>query len=340
MSDEYDNDTGLMPISAAIHSTAMGEITRAEIDSQISTAKRYPRSLARSVKQARDLATMSENIAAACIYSLPRGGKKLTGPSVRMAEIVASAWGNMRFGARVIGDDGKFLTVQGYAHDLESNTAFAFELKLKVTDKNGRRYSDDMIAMTSNAGSSKALRNAVFRVVPRAIVDEIITHVREVIRGDVKTLGARRVAAIEHIEGRGVELPRILNAIGRAGIEEITGEDLVSLRGMMTAINEGELTLSEAFPEPGVKPGAIGDAITRTEEVLRQTQETVKPASPGKVSRAQTKRITQLLEEAKVGEEEYVTICTELNMPADSSQANSEQAAKLIAHLEGRLATA
>src|SRR5690242_11581167 len=104
-------------------------IERAHIDQQISTAKRYPRSIKRFLDEAMQMVSLNESIAAQCVYALPRREKDkatgqwitkaIEGPSARFAEIVASAWGNCRAGARVVSTAGEFVTAQGVFHDLE-----------------------------------------------------------------------------------------------------------------------------------------------------------------------------------------------------------------------------
>src|SRR5678816_4803120 len=97
-------------------------------------------------------------------YSLPRGGRNIVGPSVRFAEVVASSWGNIRSGARIIDIDDKFITAQGQCFDLEKNICVQVEVKRRITKKDGKRYDDDMIGVTGNAACSISLRNAVFKV--------------------------------------------------------------------------------------------------------------------------------------------------------------------------------
>ena len=75
---------------------------RAQIDVQISTAHRFPRTLSRVKQDMLSFATLDEETAQSCFYTLPRGGKVIQGPSIRMAEIAISCYGNMRSGARVI----------------------------------------------------------------------------------------------------------------------------------------------------------------------------------------------------------------------------------------------
>jgi hypothetical protein len=244
-----------------VSASALADVTRAEIDIQVATAKRFPRSVGNAITAATTMATLNREIAEACMYSLPRGGKMITGPSVRLAEIVASAWGNLRFGSRVVGDDGRALTVQGFAHDLETNTAFAFELKARVTNKMGQRYSDDMIIVTANAASSKALRNAVFRVIPRAIVDQIQAAARKVAVGDAKTIAARRDAAVAHFGKLGVTPDKILALFGKPTVADLDADDLFHLQGLATAIKDGEITIDAAFPEPKAEGASRTDQV-------------------------------------------------------------------------------
>ena len=134
----------------------LAAINKSEIDTQIATAKQYPRNLARVLNNIETLATMDEDTAASCFYILRRQGKVIEGPSVRMAEIIASSWGNLRLQARIVGNDGKVITAQGVCHDLESNYATSVEVKRRITNKYGKTFSDDMQVVTGNAACAIA----------------------------------------------------------------------------------------------------------------------------------------------------------------------------------------
>jgi hypothetical protein len=169
---------------------------RANVDIQISTAKRFPRTLSHVQKRIIDIASMDRETAENCWYALPRAGKVIEGPSVRMAEIVASAYGNLRIASRVVGVDDKYVTCQGACHDLENNVAVSTEVKRRITDKKGRRYDDDLIMVTSNAANSIAMRNAIFKVVPMALFKSAIAEIRKVGMGEGRTLQQARDAAL------------------------------------------------------------------------------------------------------------------------------------------------
>src|ERR1700760_4459967 len=121
-----NTETTIQPPIEVLEPTALEASARAEIDMQISTAKRYPRMLSKVKSDMLSFATLDEETAAACFYSLPRGDKNIQGPSVRLAEIAVSCYGNLRAGSRAVQTvttgDSPHVIVQAVCHDLERNT--------------------------------------------------------------------------------------------------------------------------------------------------------------------------------------------------------------------------
>lgn len=257
--------------------SALEAQTRAEIDMQVATAKKYPRDLKRTINNVLALATVDQQTAIGCFYSLKRGENKIEGPSVRLAEIVASSWGNLRSGARTIADDGKTLTSQGFCHDLETNTAIQIEVKAKITNKEGKRYNDDMVVMTGNAANAKALRNAVFRVIPMAVFNSIMTEIKnKAIGSDTgEALETRFKKALIYFEKLGVSNERVLNTIGKKTLADIEEEDLILLTGLKTSLADKEITLEEAFPD-SAKETNSAKAQTATNNVAEKIKSTPK----------------------------------------------------------------
>lgn len=226
-------------------------LTKGEIDAQIATAKQYPRVLSRVLNNIETLATMDEDVAGSCFYTLRRQGKVIEGASVRMAEIVASSWGNLRTQARIIANDGKTITAQGICHDLETNTAISVEVKRRITDKNGKTYNDDMQIITGNAACAIALRNAVFKVVPAALIKKTIDKAKKVSLGESMTLEQSRSKMLAYFKTIGVDEKQIFDYLSVEKVDEIDIDMVVELRGLATAIKEGTTTAKDAF-EPKV----------------------------------------------------------------------------------------
>lgn len=241
-------------IENSAQDTALYLITKAEVDQQISTAKAFPRSLKTFMDSALSMATYSEDVAQSCSYSLPRAGKSLEGPSVRLAEIVVSSYGNVRAGARVIDNDGKTITAQGICHDLEKNTCFTIEVKRRITDKNSKTFSEDMQVVVGNAACAIAFRNAVFKVVPAALVNPIYEQSKLVARGTAATLVERRTKAVSWFNEQGIKNEQICAVLEIKKVEDIDLDKLSTLSGMRSAIKNGESTLKEMFEsEPAAK---------------------------------------------------------------------------------------
>lgn len=238
------SNTEVVPTTAEAYTA----VTKGEIDMQIATAHQYPRDVERFVKDAIDLVKNPE-IAKDCIFILPRGKKKITGPSVRLAEIVASNWRNLRIGTRILGADEKEITCQGVCHDLETNVCISQDVKRRITGTDGRKYNDDMITMTGNAGSSIALRNAVFRVVPKAIWNQIFEAAKSTLKQSSVPLPKRIEKAVAWFAGKGIAEPVMLEQIDKADRSQITEDDVVTLQAIRTAIEDGTMSVDKILGE-------------------------------------------------------------------------------------------
>ena len=225
----------------------LSAIDRAEIDIQIATAKRYPRDIHRALAVIKDIATLDTSTAEDCFYALRRQGTLIEGVSVRLAEIIANAWGNLRVQTQIIGNDGKTITARGICHDLEANVAVAVEVKRRITDKNGRTYSEDMQVTTGNAASAIAYRNAVLKVVPKAVTSRVITEIKDVAMGKSIDLETRRKRMLEYYQKIGVSQAKILSYCHVKKVEQIDGSMIFELSGLKNAIKEGTTTVQQAF---------------------------------------------------------------------------------------------
>lgn len=267
---------------------ALAALNRSEIDMQVATAKRYPRSMATFKKQAVEMACLDEETAGTMFYALKRGGKVIEGPSVRLAEVVGSAFGNLRYASRVVAIDDKFVTAQGMCLDVEKNIAASVEVKRRITNSSGQRYNDDMITVTSNAACAIALRNAMFKVVPMGLVKPIYDVARQTSIGNAQSLDKRRGALVDWFGKVGVAVEQLVAWAGKKGIEDITTDDLIQLRGLATAIKDGDTTVDEAFgefPKAGarVKPSDLGKKLQdqpKSEPPEAKTEPANEPEAP------------------------------------------------------------
>ncbi len=241
-------------------------INRAEVDIQISTAKQYPRDLTKVLNKIATYAKMDKETAEDCFYILRRTDKDgnpslIEGLSIRMAEIIASAWGNLRIQTRIVGNDGKMITAQAICHDLESNVAVSKEVSRSITTRGGRTYSQDMQIVTGNAAGSIAFRNAVLAVIPKAITKKIINEVRAVAMGQTIDLEESRRRVIAYYTKAGVKTEQLLHYLGIGTIDEIDQRMIFELRALRNAIEEGTTTVKETFIDPEKEAQAAAEAV-------------------------------------------------------------------------------
>lgn len=225
-----------------------GQIDRAQVDVQIATAKRYPRSVDRALKEAVSLATADEETARGMGYQLPRqttDGKPVKGPSVRLAEIMVYTWGNLRAESYVADIDGEFVSALGTCFDLERNVAVRVMVKRRITDKKGVRYGADMIGVTSNAAIAIAFRNAVFKAIPRAYANRVYNQAMKAAVGPAETFKAKRENAVGWFEEKGMKRTQVFQMLDVHGVDDINSEHLLELFGIKTAIEDGETSIAD-----------------------------------------------------------------------------------------------
>jgi hypothetical protein len=286
MSDEENRsltrrDDEVTDVAEVIPAAALAIISKSEVESQLDAAHRYPRVPSRAVADAISQVTATEQMAAACSYTLRRREfdaaagtfkeKLIVGPSVRLAEVAASCWGNMHIGTRQIEVGERDVTTQAVAWDLERNLRITVESKRRITTSKGKRYSDDMIIVTQNANASIAFRNSVLRVIPRVYIDRMYEAARKCAVGDLATLPAKRAKILGRLAEMGVTEKRVLTALGKASVDDILIPDLEILIGLGTSIRDGLMTIADAFPEPAAPAADLAATNGR---------ESVKPQAP------------------------------------------------------------
>lgn len=233
----------------------LSALNRSEVDIQIATAKQYPRDLQATLNKIATYATLDQETAEECFYVLRRkgaGGQEtiIEGLSVRMAEIIAGAWGNLRVATRIIGNDGRMITAQAVCHDLESNLAVSKEVKRRITDRNGRTFSEDMQVVTGNAAAAIAFRNAVLAVIPKAVTKKVITEVKRVALGQAIDIEQSRQNLMAYFNKIGVTREQLFFYLGVKTADAIDKQMIFELRATATAIKEGTTTVEESFVKP------------------------------------------------------------------------------------------
>lgn len=227
----------------------LATIHRVEIDQQVATAKQYPRNVPKIKQELTALVTMDEDTADDCIYALPRGQKHIKGPSARFADALISFWGNARSGAFItqVDRENKFVEAIGMFQDVERNVIRQRRVRRPISDKNGRIYNPDMINMTGNAACVIAERNAILNGIPKSLWGPAYEQAFALVAGTTKTLSEKLARAEKAFALQGITMPQVLEKLERQDISKVVPDDIVTMRGMLTALKTGEETVETIF---------------------------------------------------------------------------------------------
>ena len=271
---------------------------KANVDSQVATAKQYPRDIKKSLNNSIVMATMDNETAQACGYALPRGGKPITGPSVHLAKIIVSNWGNMRTESKVVQITDRQIVSRGVAWDLENNVASAFEVRRSIVNSKGQRFSDDMITVTGNAANSIAYRNAVFSVIPKALVDKVYKEAQKLITGDLSdetVLLKRRTKAINLFKDEyDISEEEVIKLCGKQTVNQIRADEIALLLGIYQSLKDGD-TIVEELMKPirnskEAKDNIMAAALKEAEIVTGEEQEETVDKETGEIKESKKKK--------------------------------------------------
>ncbi len=225
------------------------DISGGTLDRLISKAQQSPRDIVAFAQTVEASVLRDDKVAGDCLFGLPRGGKMIEGPSVRLAEILVPAWKNVMADVQAlpVGPRDTEVTSVATFIDLENIVAIRIATKRRITDKGGHRYSDDMVVMTQNANNAIAFRNVVFKGIPQALWWSIYEKARVKALGEGGTIPQKRQAMLDWFGKLGVEPAQILTRLKVAGTSDISIDELVTLKGLGNAIKEGEITVEQAF---------------------------------------------------------------------------------------------
>lgn len=225
-----------------------------------------------------------ESLARVAIYSYPRGNQNVSGPSIRLAEVMAQCWGNIDFGIIELEQRFGESTVMAYAWDLETNTRRQTQFtvkhvrtKGKGADKQHTNLDDprDIYEMNANQGARR-LRACILGVIPRDVQDAAIEEVKKTLAGDNETPIIDRIKKMVQVFAEvQVSQEMIEKRLGYR-VDKATEKDLFDLRGIFTAIRDGQYGREDYFD--------VGDAQQRGEEKslaekINQTNQQPTPAT-------------------------------------------------------------
>lgn len=244
-----ENVTPNIEVMPTPHGSNLAAVDRAEIDMQIATAKQYPRSVSACLDNARALIKLDKDSAAQAFYLLDfyDKSKPIIGPSIRMAEILAGCWKNIRYGSRPLEVTDSTVVAQGYCYDLENNVAFTATKTKSILDKRGQRFKPDLVVKIMLATQAIAERDAILKVIPRAFANNLVEEAMSVADGGEKSITERQDDAVKFYASKGITVERLCVFLDVDDVRDMTIKHLQILRALANSIKDGVTTIDEAF---------------------------------------------------------------------------------------------
>jgi hypothetical protein len=229
-----------------------------EVQAAMVIARKFPRdqtaAFARIIQ-----ACKRPGLAEAAMYAYPRGGQTVTGPSIRLAEALAQAWGNLDFGIIEVEQRGGESTVMSYAWDLETNVR-----QTKVFTVKHARYTKtkgavslpaprDVYEMTANQGARR-LRACVLGVIPGDVIESAVARCAKTLaeESNVPLVDRIRQMAAAFAD-LGVSVEMLEANLGHK-LSTTSETELVKLRAIFRSITDNMSSASQFFGEAAKAP--------------------------------------------------------------------------------------
>lgn len=239
-----------------------------EVQAAVFMAKRFPRneneSLARIMRSCQRVA-----LAEKAIYTYPKSDQNVSGPSIRLAEAIAQAWGNIQTGVVELEQRPGESTCMAYCWDIETNTRECkiFTVPHQISTKKGIKVLTDprdIYELVANQGARRK-RACILNVIPGDIVDAAVMECGKTLARRNKTPLIDRLRNMVNILQSSFSVPlRSIEKYFGYPLEAFTEMDGATLAGIYNALKDGSAKREDYFDLPKVKDEAI-DSTGATE---------------------------------------------------------------------------
>jgi hypothetical protein len=284
-----------------------------EVQASLIIAKRFPRDENASysnIMTACKRKTLAEN----AMYVYPRGGKTVTGPSIRLAEMIAQTWGNIDFGIRELAQNEGTSEMEAYAWDKQTNTRSTkiFQVKhIRYSKNKGNvELTDprDIYEMTANQGARR-LRSCILQIIPGDIVEEAVRRCEETLTGSSDEPVEDRIRKmVVKFKDIGVTTEMLEQRLGHK-LEVTTVHELVQLGAIYKSLSDNMADRRDFFDLPEVNREK--EAV-ELEEKLRgsrgKTKKGDKSVNDVLITQAHITRLFAIADENKVTKDTVTAI--------------------------------
>lgn len=227
-------------VTAAMATTRQAQ----EVQAAMVVAKHFPRDQRAAYARITD-ACARPTLAEEATYEFSRGGSKISGPSIRLAECIAQNWGNIDFGFTELERKNGESTVMAYAWDLETNTrqSRVFTLKLQRDTRQGSyALTDerDIYELIANQ-AARRVRNCILSLIPGDVIDAAIRQCEVTMKNQAQgvPIEQRRADTVAAFEEYNITPEMLAAFCQKQSVDFLDEADLKKLRRAYTSLRDG-----------------------------------------------------------------------------------------------------
>jgi hypothetical protein len=222
----------------------------AEAQGKLLIAKRFPRNQVEAYQNAMN-ACKRPSLAEKAIYSYPKGGQTVSGPSIRLAEELARCWGNIDFGIKELSQKDGESEMQAYCWDTETNTISSqtFVVPHVIDTRTGQKKlttTRDIYENNANM-AGRRLRARILAVLPPDLVEDAVRECRKTLAGkNDQPIEDRIKKMVMAFQKFGVKPETIEKRLGRP-IDTMTTDDVSEFVGIFNSLKDGNSSIQDWF---------------------------------------------------------------------------------------------
>lgn len=259
-----------------------------EVKGAIFLAKQFPRNVFQAENRILD-SCKRPALAQVAMYQYPRGGTKVTGPSIRLAEVLAQNWGNLSFGVKELEQREGESIAMAYAWDLETNVRQekVFAVKHSIGTKKGLKLLTDprdIYEKVANDGSRR-LRACILGIIPGDIVEKAIEECERTLQGNSKGPLKDRIAkALQAFREQHRVTQEMVEERFGYNAESFTEYDYLELIKIFNSIKDGMSKPEEWFDFDAKKKQSSSLAESFNDESKKETKDKPNKKEPAKAA--------------------------------------------------------
>ena len=270
-----ENNGFFQPVKPeASNALAASDQTRAiaEVQAALVIAQANPRNELR----ARDRLMQSCSrigLAQSALYDYPRGKEQVIGPSIRLAEAAARAWGNMTYGFREVARRQGESECEAFAWDLETNTKAIrqFSVRHRRDTKQGGydlKEERDIYEMVANY-AQRRVRATIQEIIPGDIMEDAVAECQRTLAANVGDVKAATANMLRMFEPLGITKAHIEQRLGNR-LDVVQPGQVMKLWRIYNSIKDGIAGPGDWFDVATTDPKPENRAAQET--IAKKTQ--------------------------------------------------------------------